>query len=106
MAQSIHTAQTTKSGTTFRSVFSALHTTHQYLIISQDRFSANKRAQELLARIKDDKIAEKQRLAPYYFGGFSHGANTSNTDGVHRDELEPYLRGHAKTNGTHGIDAP
>lgn len=73
--------------------------------VLQDRFSANKRAQELLARIKDDKVAEKQRLAPYYFGGFSHGANTSDTDGVHRKELEPYLNGQAKTNGTNGVKA-
>jgi homogentisate 1,2-dioxygenase len=70
---------------------------------SQDRFSSNKRAQELLARIKEDKVAEKQRLAPYYFGGFSHGANTSDTDGVHREELEPYLSGKAKSNGTNGV---
>lgn len=70
--------------------------------ILQDRFSSNQRAQELLARIKEDKLAEKQRLAPYYFGGFSHGANTSDTDGVHREELEPYLSGKAKVNGAIG----
>jgi homogentisate 1,2-dioxygenase len=32
-------------------------------------------------------------LAPYYFGGFSHGANTSDTEGVHSKELKPYLNG-------------
>jgi homogentisate 1,2-dioxygenase len=71
----------------------------------QDRFSANKRAQELLALIKEDKIAEKQRLAPYYFGGFSHGANTSATEGVHSAELEKYLRRDSKVNGANGADA-
>ena len=70
-----------------------------------DRFSANKRAQELLARIKDDKIAEKKRLAPYYFGGFSHGANTSNTEGVHAEELKQYLTSDSKANGTNGVHA-
>lgn len=70
----------------------------------QDRFSSNPRAQELLTRIKEDKLAEKQRLAPYYFGGFSHGANTSSTDGVHREELEPYLSEKAKMNGINGIN--
>ncbi|KAF2750992.1 homogentisate 1,2-dioxygenase [Sporormia fimetaria CBS 119925] len=67
-----------------------------------DRFSANKKAQELLARVKQDKIAEKKRLAPYYIGGFSHGANASDTEGVHSKELEPYLNGttnEAKNNG-------
>ncbi|KAH7068457.1 RmlC-like cupin domain-containing protein [Paraphoma chrysanthemicola] len=67
-----------------------------------DRFSANKRAQELLARIKEDKHAEKRRLAPYYFGGFSHGANTSDTEGVHSKELEKYLRGDSTINGING----
>jgi homogentisate 1,2-dioxygenase len=71
--------------------------------IFQDRFSANKRAQELLARIKDDKIAEKKRLAPYYFGGFSHGANTSSTGGVHSEELKQYLSPESKANGTNGV---
>jgi homogentisate 1,2-dioxygenase len=69
-----------------------------------DRFSANKRAQELLAQIKDDKIAEKKRLAPYYFGGFSNGANTSATEGVHSEELGQYLRDDSKSNGTNGVD--
>ena len=59
----------------------------------KDRFSANSKAKELLARVKEDKIAEKKRLAPYYFGGFSHGANSSDTEGVHSKELEPYLNG-------------
>ncbi|KAH9874017.1 hypothetical protein IAQ61_004645 [Plenodomus lingam] len=68
-----------------------------------DRFSANKRAQELLARTKEDAIAEKRRLAPYYFGGFSHGANTSDTSGVHSEELEPYLRHDSKVNGANGM---
>lgn len=70
----------------------------------QDRFSANKRAQELLARVKEDKIAAKQRLAPYYFGGFSHGANTSDTEGVHSAELEPYIRSTSKVNGANGTN--
>lgn len=70
----------------------------------QDRFSANKRAQELLARVKEDKLAEKRRLAPYYFGGFSHGANTSDTTGVHSDELEKYMRHDSKINGTNGVN--
>ncbi|KAF2730224.1 Homogentisate 1,2-dioxygenase [Polyplosphaeria fusca] len=65
-----------------------------------DRFSANPRAKELLAKLKEDKIAEKKRLAPYYFGGFSSGANTSATEGVHSKELKPYLNGAAETNGT------
>lgn len=64
----------------------------------QDRFSSNKRAQDLLARIKQDKVAEKQRLASYYFGGFAHGANTRDDDGVHREEFEEYL-GVGKVNG-------
>ena len=63
----------------------------------QDRFSANATAQKLLKRVKQDKIAEKKRLAPYYFGGFSHGANTSETEGVHSKELAPYLE--TKLNG-------
>ncbi|KAJ4345468.1 uncharacterized protein N0V89_011599 [Didymosphaeria variabile] len=62
-----------------------------------DRFSANSKAKELLARLKEDKIAEKKRLAPYYIGGFSHGANASDTEGVHSKELKPYL------NGTNGV---
>lgn len=70
----------------------------------QDRFSSNKRAQELLARVKEDKIHEKRRLAPYYFGGFSHGANTSDTEGVHSEELEQYLRRDSKINGTNGTN--
>jgi homogentisate 1,2-dioxygenase len=71
--------------------------------IIQDRFSANKRAQELLARVKDDKIAEKKRLAPYYFGGFSHGANTSDTEGVHSADLDiKHLN--SKANGTNGTN--
>lgn len=64
----------------------------------QDRFSANSKAIELLARLKEDKIAEKRRLAPYYIGGFSHGANASDTEGVHSRELAPYLN-ETKTNG-------
>jgi homogentisate 1,2-dioxygenase len=59
----------------------------------------------LLARIKDDKIAEKKRLAPYYFGGFSHGANTSVIDGVHAEELKKYLSSESKTNGVNGVNA-
>jgi homogentisate 1,2-dioxygenase len=67
----------------------------------QDKFSANKKAQELLARVKQDKIAEKKRLAPYYIGGFEHGANTSDTEGVHSKELKPYLNG-TRTEATNG----
>ena len=48
--------------------------------------------------MKQDKIAEKKRLAPYYIGGFSHGANASDTEGVHSEELAPYLSD-AKLNG-------
>jgi len=58
----------------------------------------------LLARIKEDKIAEKQRLAPYFFGGFSHGANTSDTQGVHSEELKPYMSSKPETNGTNGTN--
>lgn len=43
-------------------------------------------------------IAEKKRLAPYYIGGFAHGANSSDTEGVHSKELKEYLNG--ATNGT------
>lgn len=69
-----------------------------------DKFSANATAKKLLARVKADKIAEKKRLAPYYFGGFSHGANTSETEGVHSEELAPYLNGTAEPNGqTNGV---
>lgn len=57
----------------------------------QDKFSANKKAQELLAHVKADKIAEKKRLAPYYIGGFSHGPNSSDSEGVHSKELEQTL---------------
>lgn len=59
----------------------------------------------MLARVKADKIAEKKRLAPYYFGGFSHGANTSATEGVHSEEMKPYLNGglQPQTNQTNGI---
>jgi homogentisate 1,2-dioxygenase len=71
--------------------------------IMQDRFSANKRAQELLARVKEDKIAEKKRLANYYFGGFSHGANTSDTEGVHSADLDNKLYG-LKANGANGTN--
>jgi homogentisate 1,2-dioxygenase len=69
-----------------------------------DKFSANKKAQELLARLKKDKIAEKKRLAPYYIGGFSHGANASDTEGVHSKELKPYLdcTANGATNGVNG----
>lgn len=67
----------------------------------QDRFSTNKRAQELLARVKEDKIAVKQRMAQYYFGGFSHGANTSDTEGVHSADLD-YKQVGSKVNGTNG----
>ena len=71
----------------------------------QDRFSSNKRAQDLLARIKQDKIAEKQRLAPYYFGGFMHGANTRDDDGVHKEEFEEYLGKVKGVNGVNGVKA-
>ena len=47
----------------------------------------------MLARVKEDAIAEKKRLAPYYIGGFTHGANSSDTRGVHSEELAPYLNG-------------
>ena len=30
-------------------------------------------------------------MAPYYIGGFAHGANASDTEGVHSEELKPYL---------------
>jgi hypothetical protein len=52
--------------------------------------------------LKEDKIAEKKRLAPYYIGGFEHGANTSNTEGVHYRELKQYLEAPTNdlTNGT------
>jgi homogentisate 1,2-dioxygenase len=73
------------------------------LITEQDRFSANKRAQELLARVKEDKVVEKQRLAPYYFGGFSHGANTSDTEGVHSADLDNTYS-QFKVNGTNGAN--
>jgi homogentisate 1,2-dioxygenase len=56
----------------------------------------------LLARIKEDKLAEKQRLASYYFGGFSHGANTSNTEGVHSADLGS-KQTPSKANGTNGV---
>jgi len=69
----------------------------------QDRFSANKRAQELLARVKEDKISEKKRLAPYYFGGFSHGANTSDTEGVHSADLD-IKQLSSKVNGANGTN--
>jgi homogentisate 1,2-dioxygenase len=71
----------------------------------QDRFSANKRAQELLARVKEDKIAEKRRLAPYYFGGFTHGANTSDTEGVHSADLDNYSSQNTKANGTNSVNS-
>jgi homogentisate 1,2-dioxygenase len=67
--------------------------------IRQDRFSANKRAQELLTRVKEDKIAEKHRLAPYYFGGFAHGANTTDSEGVHSADLDNYTSQETKANG-------
>lgn len=51
----------------------------------------------MLARLKKDAIAEKKRLAPYYIGGFTHGANSSDTQGVHSEELAPYLNGVSKT---------
>ena len=51
----------------------------------------------MLARVKKDAIAEKKRLAPYYIGGFTHGANSSDTQGVHSEELAPYLNGVSKT---------
>jgi hypothetical protein len=51
----------------------------------------------LLTRLKEDAIAEKKRLAPYYIGGFTHGANSSDTQGVHSEELAPYLNGVSKT---------
>lgn len=72
--------------------------------LTQDRFSSNKRAQELMARIKEDRAAEKRRLAPYYFGGFSHGANTSDTEGVHSAELGQYIRPDSKSNGVNGTN--
>jgi len=52
--------------------------------------------------IKEDKVAEKQRLAPYYFGGFSQGANTSNTEGVHSAELGQYMSKDSESNGLSG----
>ena len=51
----------------------------------------------MLARVKEDAIAEKKRLTPYYIGGFTHGANSSDTQGVHSEELAPYLNGVSKT---------
>jgi homogentisate 1,2-dioxygenase len=54
--------------------------------------------------VKKDKVAEKRRLAPYYFGGFSHGANTSDTQGVHSEDLEQHTRQEAKVNGANGTN--
>ena len=53
-----------------------------------------------MARLKDDKITKQKMLAPYYIGGFAHGANSSMTEGVHSKELKPYLNGTSETNGT------
>lgn len=53
--------------------------------------------------MKEDAVAEKRRLAPYYFGGFSQGANTSSTSGVHSDELEAYMRRDSKIESSNGL---
>lgn len=60
----------------------------------------------MLARLKVDAIAEKKRLAPYYIGGFAHGANSSDTQGVHSEELAPYLNGVSKTEELSNEDTP
>jgi homogentisate 1,2-dioxygenase len=54
--------------------------------------------------VKEDKIVEKQRLAPYYFGGFSHGANTSDIEGVHSADLDNYKQHEVKVNGANGTN--
>lgn len=57
----------------------------------------------MLARLKIDKIEEKKRLAPYYIGGFSRGANSSMTEGVHSKELAPYLESSQKNGSSNGV---
>ena len=42
-------------------------------------------------------------MAPYYFGGFSHGANTSDTEGVHSADLS-YKQVASKANGANGTN--
>jgi homogentisate 1,2-dioxygenase len=54
--------------------------------------------------VKEDKIIEKQRIAPYYFGGFTHGANTSDTEGVHSADLDNYKHHEVKVNVANGTN--